>query len=140
VTKKNPAVTALLRCSPIKVGSNYFNIKIVPNKDWTDGEGYIGLLSFQDREMRLRGNLRGYILIDAAFHECLHAIWNESLTSPLDRWITSNKVPVTPPIADVEEVVVCAYETGIAALFLDNPKLLKLFTHYWQPAARKRKD
>ena len=140
MTKKDPAAPAILQCSPIKVGPEYYHVKIIPKKDWTDGESYIGTLSFQDHEIRIRGDKQGHVLLDAVFHECLHAIWNQSLTRPFECWIGSNKVPTTPPITDVEEMVICAYEAGITTLFLDNPKLLDLCSYYWQPAARKRKE
>ncbi len=138
--KIDPAFAALLRCSPIKIGADYFRLKVVSGKDWHEGDDYIGLISYRDGEMRFHDKARGYVLIDALFHECLHGIWNNHLANILDQWTLSSRMPVTPPLGNIEEAVVGVYETGLAALFLDNPRLLKLFTYYWQPSTRKRKD
>lgn len=135
MTKKDSAATALLRCSPIKIGPDYYRVKIVPEMNWIEegeNKSNIGVLSFIDHEIRIRGDIRGYALLDTIFHECLHAIWADRLDSPLE--------DSTAPTQEIQETIICSYEAGIPALFLDNPKLLKLFNHYWQPTARKRKD
>lgn len=129
--KVDPARAALLRCSPVKIGADYFQIKIIPNDAWQEGDGNIGVISFKKLEIKIRDTVRGYVLADVVLHECLHAIWNDGFANLLDH---------NQSVANLQEIVASTYESGLAALFLDNPKLLKLCYHYWQPAARKRKD
>ncbi len=127
--KTDPARAAVLRCSPIKIGANYFHLEVVSDDVWQEGEDFIGKISFRRKKITVRDTARGYVLVDTVFHECLHAIWNEGVLNLPDM-----------SHAKTQELIASAYESGLAALFLDNPRLLKLFNHYWQPSIRKRKD
>lgn len=138
--KNDPARAALLRCSPVKIGADYFHLKVVPTHSWKDGNDCVGVISFQDREIRFRDTIRGCHLVDVIFHECLHGVWTNHLFGILDQWPPTTKTHGKLLLARIEEVAIRAYQSGLPALFLDNPKLLKLFNHYWQPTTRKRKD
>lgn len=99
--------------SKIKIGHATYTCVPRPQLFNNKGEELYGRINYGSRiiEYTQDPSIHSDQLKDVIFHEALHGIWNN---------YNLNKE------ASREEDVILAFEAGIKALFMDNPKLVEV--------------
>jgi hypothetical protein len=132
--KPDPIHRAILAVSPVRVGAEWFKVRVISEDDWSDGDEFRGCIAYGDGEIRIRADQTGFDAVDVLFHEVVHAVVGDRAHNKFE----SSDIADRGKYTDLGELFTRAAEQGLTNLFLDNPRLLALFVKWWSPLARKR--